>query len=115
MIEFNGIIKSIEKTEISKIDLISFEFKDGPNKMNLEMVKEKNPFKESDPVKIIFNTKPMTKNNLKLVLNGYLYSITKDKDINKIHITIGGLQLQIETSKEYKDFKPKTNVIISFF
>ncbi|MHA1651883.1 MAG: DNA-directed RNA polymerase subunit G [Candidatus Helarchaeota archaeon] len=114
MLELNGIVKKIEKTEITNVDLVYFEV-DTETEMTLEIVKRINPFKESEPITVIFNTQPSSKENPKLILKGYLYSISKNSENNKISISVGGLQLKIKTSKDYDEFKVRKELFISFF
>jgi len=84
-------------------------------KMNLELTKKINFFKESDPVKLIISETPHSANNPKLVLNGFLYSVTKKEAVYEILISIGGLQLKIETSNEFEELKTKKDLVLSFF
>lgn len=115
MLELTGTIDKIEKSNISNVDLISMTTKDNQSKLTLELVKDINPFTEADPIKIIFDTNPAKGDTQKLILNGYIYSIDKSDDLNKIIISIGGLQLKIETPNEYDDFKTKKDLNIQFF
>lgn len=115
ILEFDGIIDKIEQSNITNIDIVFMKIEKNQTRMKLELVNKINPFKENDPVKIIFNTEPLSKDNPKLVMNGYLYSITKNEAINKIIITVGGLQLLIETPENYPEFKTKRDIIINFF
>ncbi len=115
MLEFTGVVEKIEKTHITNMDLISFNLQNNPTKMQLEMVTRINPFKVHDSVTINFDTTSNSKDNPKLILSGYLYAIKKDQGINKIFISIGGLQLTLETSEDYEEFKTKKDLIISFF
>ena len=113
--EFTGTIEKIEKSNISKVDLVSISTDNNQTTMRMELVNEINPFKESDPVKLIFDTKPASESSQKLILNGYIYSIKKVQDIHEIDITIGGLQLKIQTPNEYHDFKVKQDISIQIF
>jgi hypothetical protein len=115
MIEFAGFIEKIEQSKITNIDIIHMNFEKNHTKMKLDIVNKINPYKENDPVKIIFHNEPLLKENPKLVVDGYLYSITKKEELNKILITISGLQLVIETTENYKDFKARSEFIINFF
>ncbi|NVM55891.1 MAG: DNA-directed RNA polymerase subunit G [Candidatus Helarchaeota archaeon] len=115
MLELIGTIEKIEKSSISNVDLIFINTEKNQTQMRLELVNEINPFKEDETVKIIFDTKPASKNDQKLVLNAYIYSISKVQAINNIIISIGGLQLKIETPKEYDDFKIKKEINIQFY
>ncbi len=115
MLELNGIVKRIEKTETTNLDLITFEIKDSNTTMTLELTTRINPFNEEDPVTIIMDPKPIKKDNPKLALNGFLYSISKGPEKNKIHISVGGLQFLVETAEIYEDLKTKKDLFISFF
>ena len=115
MLEFNGIIEKIEAAQITNIDILSIKTDKNKAKLQLELVNRINPFSESDPIKIIFDAKPITKGNPKLMVKGKIYSISKDQESSKILISIGGLQLKIETSEDYEEFKKKQDLNISFF
>lgn len=115
MLELIGTIDKIEKSNISNVDLIFISIEKNQTKLMLEMVSRINPFKEADPVKIIFNARPAIGSTQKIILNGYIYSIEKVDDMNKILISIGGLQLKIETPNEYDDFTTKKDISIQFF
>jgi len=115
MVEFEGKIAKIEKGRITNIDNISIQSDDNQIKLQLELVKKINPFKESDPVKVILDTEKKLEEKPKLILNGLIYSISKKIGVKTLDINIGGLRLRLETPEEFDDFKAKSNIFISFF
>lgn len=115
MLEINGKIEKIEKGKITNIEIVSISGDNNKIKMKLELVKKINPFKESDPVKIVFDTKAKPEGNPKIILRGFIYSITKKEGVKKIDINIGGLRFLIDAPESFDDFTPKTDTIIHFF
>jgi len=116
MLELSGTIEKIEKSNISNVDVLFFKTEDGKTKIRIELPKTINPFKEANPVKLIFDTKPLENpDTQKLILNAYIYSINNGPEINTVLITAGGLQLKIETQNVYDDFKTKKDLNIQFF
>ena len=115
MVEFNGIIDKIEKSNISNLDIVTFKTENGQTQMRLELVNKINPFKENDIVKIVFDTKPISNEGVKLALKGFIFSIKTQQKKKSILIPIGGLNLNIETSENVSEFKVKQNINISFF
>lgn len=115
MVEFEGKIEKIEKSRITNLDIISMMSEDNQIKLRLEFVKKVNPFKESDSVKIVLDTVANPEENPKLILNGFIYSITTKEGVKTFDINIGGLRLRLETPEDFGDFKAKSNIFISFF
>ena len=116
MLELSGTISKIEKANISNVDVIFFNSKDGKTGIRMELTRNINPFIEADPVKFIFDTKPIEKPDTeKLILNSYIYSISKNQEMNIIILTAGGLQIKIETPNEYDEFKTKRALTIQIF
>ncbi len=115
MVEITGTIERMEKANISGVDLLVFKSEDGKTQINLELTSKINPFKELDPVKMVFDTKQIdSPDTQKLILNAYIYSITKESEINTIVITCGGLQIKIKTPNDYDLFKTKKDLNIQF-
>ena len=115
MVEFKGKIEKIEKARITNLDIITIQSEDNQIKLRLELVKKINPFKESDPVRVILDTEKRPEEKPKLILNGFIYSITKKEGVKAFDINIGGLRLRLDTPEEFGDLKVKSNIFISFF
>jgi hypothetical protein len=115
MLEIKGKIEKIELSKITNVVIISILGENNQIKMKLELVKKINPFKESDPVKIVFDTKAKPEENPKLIVRGFIYSITKKEGIKKFDINIGGLRLLIDAPESFDDLTAKSDTIIHFF
>jgi hypothetical protein len=115
MVEFEGKIEKIEKAKITNLDIVTILSEDTQIKLRLELVKKINPFKESDPVKVLLDTKANPEEKPKLILNGLIYSITKKEGAKIFDINIGGLRLRLEAPETFDDLKAKSNIFISFF
>jgi len=115
MAEFEGKIEKIEKAKITNLDIINMVSEDSQIKLRLELVKRINPFKESDPVKVLLDDKANPEEKPKLILSGLIYSITKKEGVKTFDINVGGLRLRLDTPETFGDFKAKSNIFISFF
>ena len=115
MLEIKGKIEKIEKAKITNIVNISILGEDNQIKIKLELVKKINPFKESDPVKIVFDTIAKPEKNPKIILHGFIYSITIKEGVKKIVINIGGLRLLIDAPESFDDLTAKSETVIHFF
>ncbi|MDD1777802.1 MAG: DNA-directed RNA polymerase subunit G [Candidatus Helarchaeota archaeon] len=115
MLEIKGKIEKIEKSKITNVVDIFILGENNQIKIKLELVKKINPFKESDPVKIIFDTKPKPEQTPKMILNGFIYSITTKEGVKKIDINIGGLRLLIDAPESFDDLTAKSETVIHFF
>ncbi|MHA1266732.1 MAG: DNA-directed RNA polymerase subunit G [Candidatus Helarchaeota archaeon] len=114
MLELTGVVEKIEKSSIRHIDLIYFTMDNNKTRIRLELPLKNNPFQEAQQITIVFNPSNLQRENQKLVLNGYLYSIEKKDDLNKILISIGGLQLIMETPNQYDELSTKKDLTIQF-
>lgn len=115
MLEIKGKIEKIEKSKITNVLNIFILGENNQIKIKLEMVLKINPFKESDPVKIVFASKAKPEENPKLILHGFIYSITKKEGVKKIDINIGGLKLLIDAPESFDDLTAKSETVIHFF
>ncbi len=115
LLEFDGSVTKIEETNVTNVLKIFFDFESESTKMSLELAKQINPFKESEPVKIIFDTEPHRENEPKLILNGFLYSSSKKEDIYQVFISIGGLQLKIDSSNAFEELKTKKDLVLTLY
>lgn len=114
MLELTGKVTKIEKSNISGVDFIYFSTHNDKTQIRLDLPKKQNHFKQDDPVKIVFNPDDVNNESQKLLVNGDIYLVKADQDPQIIMISIGGLQLKIETSVSYDELLVKKPVKIQF-
>jgi hypothetical protein len=112
MLEMSGTVEKIEKSNTSGVDLIPIKVENNQTQIQIELPHTTNPFKDAEPVKIIFDPKDVESESQKLILNGYIYSIKKKEGINEVLISVGGLQFKIQTPNQHDELSARRQIRI---
>ena len=117
MLKFSGIVETFEDTEAVGNKKITLMSKQVDIKMQLELPEKILYFDKDvkDELNIIIDDKEIKNESLKILIEGFVYSVEEKGSHVKVLITLAGLPLILELEPKLNTIKPRTKIFLGMY